>query len=355
MRPISPGLPALGFRLSGNMDGIIFPYFDPSDGHRITARLRRDNPEIVDGRLKRKYVCPFGDRRILYFPPGAAALVADPTVPIVLVESEKAVLALTAWAARRGRRIVAVALGGAWGWKAKTGKTSNANGKRVDETGPTPGLQYGSKGRKSFILLDANAATNEEVRYARSKLVQQLNTQGADVTVLDPPSVPTVNGPDDCIAVCGDETMALVLDHPQGQSIQSSLGDWPDPASLGDELPPVQGFDARFLPRSLRPLVEDVSERMQIPQDYAAAIAVVALAGCVGRRASIRPKALDHSWHVIANLWGANIAPPGYMKSPVRRACAPTCRPRSWAAPATTGSSSDFKLSSGPTHHGNGN
>jgi hypothetical protein len=79
----------------------------------------------------------------------------------------------------------------------------------------------------------------------------------------------------------------------------------------------VQGFDARFLPYSLRPLVEDVSERMQIPWDYAASIAVVALAGCVGRRASIFPKALDHSWRVIPNLWGANIAPPGYMKSPV--------------------------------------
>lgn len=94
---------------------------------------------------------------------------------------------------------------------------------------------------------------------------------------------------------------------------------WPEPSPLGDELRPVQGFAAEFLPPSLRPLVEDVSERMQTPPDYAAAAAIVALAGCVNRRASIHPKALDDSWAVVPNLWGAIIAPPGYMKSPVLR------------------------------------
>ena len=55
--------------------------------------------------------------------------------------------------------------------------------------------------------------------------------------VLDLPSVPSVNGPDDFLGLCGDEAMALVFEHPQGQSKHSSPGDWPDPASLGDELP----------------------------------------------------------------------------------------------------------------------
>ena len=111
-----------GIRGDGDMAGIIFPYLDPSNGHRITARLRRDNPEIVDGELKRKYICPFGDRRILYFPPGAAALLADPTVWVVLVESEKAALALTAWAARRGLRIVAIAMGDVGAGARRSGK-----------------------------------------------------------------------------------------------------------------------------------------------------------------------------------------------------------------------------------------
>jgi putative DNA primase/helicase len=99
----------------------------------------------------------------------------------------------------------------------------------------------------------------------------------------------------------------------------SSL-DWPDPAPLGDELPPVPAFDLELLPASLRPLVEDLSERMQTPPDYAAADAVVSLAGCVGRRALIQPKVEDTGWRVVPNLWGAIIAPPGLMKSPILRA-----------------------------------
>lgn len=77
---------------------------------------------------------------------------------------------------------------------------------------------------------------------------------------------------------------------------------WPEPSPLGDELRLVQEFDAEFLPLSFRPLVEDVSERMQTPPDYAAAAAIVALAGCVNRRVSIHPKALDDSWAVVPNL-----------------------------------------------------
>jgi putative DNA primase/helicase len=309
-----------GIRGDGNMDGIVFPYFDPFTRIRLTARLRRDTPEIVDGKPKRKYVCPYGDRRILYFPPGAADLLADPSVPIVLVEAEKSALALTAWAERRKRRMVFVALGGAWGWKAKTGKVSNANGKRIDETGPTPGLQYASIGRTTSVLLDANASTNADVRYARTMLVQQLQKQRADVVALDLPSVPDVNGPDDLIALLGDEAMALIFDHPQGQSSQSSPADWPDPAPLGNEFPAVSDFALDLIPPSFRPLVADVSERMQTPLDYAAAAAIVSLAGCVNRRAIIRPKAEDTSWLVILNLWGTIIVPPGVMKSPILHA-----------------------------------
>jgi len=96
--------------------------------------------------------------------------------------------------------------------------------------------------------------------------------------------------------------------------------DWPAPAPLGEELLPVQDFALELLPSSFRPLVEDVSERMQTPPDYAAAAATVALAGCVNRRAIIRPKAEDASWAVVPNLWGGMVAPPGLMKSPVLRA-----------------------------------
>jgi hypothetical protein len=99
-----------------------------------------------------------------------------------------------------------------------------------------------------------------------------------------------------------------------------SAADWPDPDALGDELPPVSAFDLDLLPPSLKPLVADVSERMQVPADFAAIASIVSLAGCVNRRARIYPKVQDTGWEVIPNLWGAIVAPPGYMKSPVLRA-----------------------------------
>lgn len=94
---------------------------------------------------------------------------------------------------------------------------------------------------------------------------------------------------------------------------------WFDPEPLGFELLPVEPFSPELLPSSLRPLVEDVAERMQTPPDFAAAAALVTLAGCVNRRALIRPKRLD-DWEETSNLWGAIIGPPGFLKSPTLRA-----------------------------------
>src|ERR1035438_76029 len=93
--------------------------------------------------------------------------------------------------------------------------------------------------------------------------------------------------------------------------------DWPEPEPLGGELPPVRACDLALLPESLRPLVEDTAERMQVPLDYPAVVAVLCLAGVTNRRATIQPKAADTSWIAVPNLWGGIIAPPGLMKSPV--------------------------------------
>ena len=59
---------------------------------------------------------------------------------------------------------------------------------------------------------------------------------------------------------------------------------------------------------------------MQVPLDYPAACAVVTLAGCVNRRARIQPKRLDHGWKVVPNLYGAIVASPGLLKSPLIKA-----------------------------------
>jgi hypothetical protein len=92
---------------------------------------------------------------------------------------------------------------------------------------------------------------------------------------------------------------------------------WPEPERLGEELPPVPDFDPGLLPASFRPMVEDVADRMQVPLDFPAVVSVAALAGVCGRRAVILPKERDTSWLVVPNLWGAIVASPGMMKSPV--------------------------------------
>jgi putative DNA primase/helicase len=92
---------------------------------------------------------------------------------------------------------------------------------------------------------------------------------------------------------------------------------WSEPLPIGSELPPVASFDASMMPASLCSLVEDVAERMQVPPDYPAACGVLCLGGAVNRRARIQPKENDTSWIVTPNLWGAIVAPPGFLKSPV--------------------------------------
>lgn len=96
--------------------------------------------------------------------------------------------------------------------------------------------------------------------------------------------------------------------------------EWPKPEPIQDGLPPVEAFCEDLLPGSFRPLVADVTERMQVPMDYPAVVMVLCLAGAVNRRAVIQPKANDTGWVIVPNLWGGIIAPPGFMKSPVIQA-----------------------------------
>lgn len=96
--------------------------------------------------------------------------------------------------------------------------------------------------------------------------------------------------------------------------------EWPNPDCMREELPPVLNLSAELIPHSLLPLVLDVAERMQVPVDYPAVVAVLSLAGAVNRRAKIQPKANDTDWVEVPNLWGGIVAPPGFMKSPVIQA-----------------------------------
>jgi hypothetical protein len=297
---------------SMDMAGVIFPYYIPAVDYRVTARLRRDNPEIEDGKSKNKYISAYGDGRHLYFPPGAAEKLKQPDISIALVEAEKSALALTAWAERMQMDLLPLGLGGCYGWRGRIGKVENERGERVDELGPLSDLSY-CNGRKAYVLFDSNAATNPKVRKARAELAAALRKRGCEVLICNLPIGEGVNGPDDFIAICGDDAMAKVF----ADAETPALNEWPEPEMLGSELPPVPPFDADLLPSSLRPMVEDVANRMQVPLDFPAIVCVSTLAGLCGRRALIQPKAHDGSWLIVPNLWGAIIATPGMMKSPV--------------------------------------
>jgi hypothetical protein len=189
---------------SKNMAGIVFPYYSHATGQRVTARVRRDNPEIEDGNLKNKYISAYGDRKSLYFPPDAHYKLQSQGTPIALVESEKASLALTAWSQRTGMDVLAVALGGCWGWRGRIGKADGIDGHRVDVTGPISDLDV-CDGRTVYVLLDANVTNNRKVRAARNALVQELEKRGCAVQVCTLPQIEGVNGPDDYIAARGDD------------------------------------------------------------------------------------------------------------------------------------------------------
>ena len=99
--------------------------------------------------------------------------------------------------------------------------------------------------------------------------------------------------------------------------LQSGEGSWQDPLPVGESLLPVQPFDPLMLPDALQTWVTDIAERTQVPIDYVAVSAIVAISSVIGRQVVIRPKKHD-SWTVTPNLWGLCIGPPGSMKSPAQ-------------------------------------
>jgi hypothetical protein len=164
-----------------------------------------------------------------------------------------------------------------------------------------------------FVEGVATGANDEETRQRVRDAISTARRLASGRTATGAPTL---------AQIVGDEVIRRVREWLRLDTTYTAANasGWPDPALLGDELLPVPAFDLELLPASFRPLVEDISDRMQAPADYAAAAAIVALAGCVNRRAAITPKKEDRSWSVVPNLWGAIVAPPGMMKSPILRA-----------------------------------
>jgi hypothetical protein len=202
-----------------DLGGILFPYFSPLTGARAGGRIRLDHLLPDDG----KYISEPGCRH-LFFAPCPKELLADTSVPVIVVEAEKSSLALTALAKRTGRKFLVIAIGGCWGWKRKTSKLALPDGGTDLETGPAPDLDVVVwQGRSAILAFDSNAQTNPKVQQALRALAKELAARGAIVSIAVVPAIEGVNGPDDLIAVSGDEVMLGVLDSAQPLSAVVTL------------------------------------------------------------------------------------------------------------------------------------
>ncbi|MBM3763271.1 MAG: DUF3987 domain-containing protein [Acidobacteria bacterium] len=179
-------------------------------------------------------------------------------------------------------------------------------------------------GRDAVILSDNDKAGRKHA----AAVAAILQPVAASLRVVELPGLPDKGDVTDWVAMGGtrEQLLQLVADTEawdgEGLPIISEAesiaeeSEWPTPEPLGDGLPEVAKFDRELLPDSLRPQVEDVAERMQLPLDFPAIAAIACLAGAVGRRAVIQPKRADSGWTEAANLFAAIVAPPGSMKSP---------------------------------------
>jgi hypothetical protein len=272
--------------------------------------LRATNDVIVKADLPRrdnrgrpaKYEVRPKSRNRIHAPLSIRRLLADPAVPLVITEGAKK----SEKAAQEG--ICAISLSGVCNWRDRIGESAFP-------TGDFDLFPLG--GRRLFLCFDSDAVANKHVQRAENDLAAFLSKRGAHVSVKRIPPAPGGGkvGLDDFLM---SHTVEQFWQLSEG-SMRFAVADWPDPMPLGTDLPAVEVFSLEFLPASFRPLIEDVSERMQTPLDYAVASAIIGLAGCVNRRALVQPKVEDGSWSVVPNLWGAIIGPPGFMKSPVMR------------------------------------
>ena len=90
---------------------------------------------------------------------------------------------------------------------------------------------------------------------------------------------------------------------------------WPLLGTLPPCMPQAPSLPTELIPGPLQRWLCDAADRAQIPLEFVAAPAIVALSSILGRSVGIYPKRHD-DWLVIPNLWGALIGRPGVLKSP---------------------------------------
>jgi hypothetical protein len=297
-----------GIHYKGDLSGLVYPMFGADDAIK-GYRLRRDNPEIDNGKPKAKYVQSV-DRTHLYFERSSRRFLDVVSVPVLFVEAYTSALAIAALAKRTDRQFLIVATAGCWGWRGRIGKTENEKGSRVDEKGPLPDLDHISlRNRKVIICFDANVETNVSVQAAERAFSRELEKRGAVRHLARLPKESAVNGPDDYIARHSDEDFIEILENANYEA-------WPEPKPVRAALRAVVPLHAELIPISFRDWLTDISTRMQCPLDFVAVGAIVASSSVIGAGCGVRPKQHD-DWTVVPNLWGGVVGRPSIvLKSP---------------------------------------
>jgi putative DNA primase/helicase len=250
----------LGRRQTDSEDnaGLIFPYYWPGETKidPVALRLRRDRPPQEtreDGTTKavNKYLSKAGQSGIIYFGPGVMPeWLDDSTIPIVVTEGEKKVLALHRVASEQqpGRKPLFLALGfpGVYNWLSRNEEPRNKKAKPKSK--PIAALDsIRWETRRVTILFDANAESNEHVKKAQGALAAELRRRDAEVYIARLPALPAVNGVDDFLALKGPEALITeVLPEAgkwqAGRAAQDGFGDLDN----ADRLIHAHGRDIRF-------------------------------------------------------------------------------------------------------------
>jgi hypothetical protein len=172
------------------------------------VRLKPDNPRRDRRGKAVKYESPVGRPNRAYFPPGTAAVLADPATPLVITEGEKK----AAKADQEG--FPCIGLVGVYGWQKPRGAAAPRGDRYLIDD--LAGVAW--RGRAVYVVYDSDAAENPAVWQAALHLAEALADEGADARIaFVPGGVPGADGRaakaglDDYLVAHGPDALRAVL------------------------------------------------------------------------------------------------------------------------------------------------
>lgn len=203
---------------AGNWAGIAIPNVFPGADYIREYRLRRDEPEVELGKVRRKYMQPAGRRALVYFPVGTdPGWLADPGMPLVITEGEFKAIALMRLARHNFLdpskpleipRWLVCGLPGVNNYHSKIGRELQPDGSWKDVTGWHPDLEHVRLDeRVALVVFDADVEVKDQVWWAQLGLTRDLRARGAQPAgfVWPPDAPPQAKGIDDLLAHWGAE------------------------------------------------------------------------------------------------------------------------------------------------------